>query len=217
MQPMAFGKDAWMRKWTMLIASSLVLLSGCNSKKPNEAKLRSAIDQYLLTQTRTCVAVDGKFPLDVPLGDKSGEGARLAALERGGLLRSTNTTAVVQSMANALSLSPKKPEPVKRYTVSSEGQKYFQRVLGTFGQSDGFCYGHEKVDTIVNWTEPQTQGDYTESTATYTFKIPDLAAWAKLPEVNQAFPVVSSTRDTAGKNQMIPLHLTNGGWVVNNF
>jgi hypothetical protein len=214
---MAAGKDAWMRRWTMLIASSLVLLSGCNSKKPNEAKLRSAIDQYLLTQTRTCVAVDGKFPLDVPVGDKSGEGARLASLEHGGLLQSTDTTAVVQSMVNALSLSPKKPEPVKRYTVGSEGQKYFQRVQGTFGKADGCCYGHEKVDSIVNWTEPQTQGDYTETTATYTFKIPDLAAWAKLPDVNQAFPIIGSTLNTAGKNQTIPLHLTNNGWAVNSF
>ncbi len=73
-----------MRQWTLLIASSLILLSSCNSKKPNEAKLRSSIDQYLLTQTRTCVAVDGKFPHDVPAGDKSGEAAELAALEHAG-------------------------------------------------------------------------------------------------------------------------------------
>jgi hypothetical protein len=206
-----------MRQWTALIVASLVLLSGCNSKKPNETKLRSAIDQYLLTQTRTCVAVDGKLPLDVPAGDKSGEGARLAALEHGGLLQSTNATAVVQSMANALSLSPKKPELVKRYTISSEGQKYFQRVQGTFGQPDGFCYGHEKVSSIVNWTEPQTQGDYTETTVTYTANVPDFAAWAKLPEVNQAFPSISGMLAAAGKNQKIPLQLTNNGWVVKSF
>lgn len=206
-----------MRQWTMLIASSLILLSGCNSKKPNEAKLRSAIDQYLLTQTKACVAVDGEFPLDVPAGGKSGEGARLAALERAGLLQSTNATAVVASMANALSLSPKKAEPVKRYTVSSEGRKYFQRVRGTFGQSDGFCYGHEKVDAIVNWTEPETQGNYAETTATYTYKILDLAPWAKLPEIDQVFPSINTMLGGTSKNQTIPLHLTNNGWVVNNF
>jgi hypothetical protein len=206
-----------MRQWTLLIASGLILLSGCNSKKPNEAKLRSAIDQYLLRQTKTCVAVDGKFPHDVPVGDKSGEAADLAALEHAGLVQSTNTAAVVQSMANALSLSPKKAEPVRRYTVNSEGQKYFQKVQGTFGQSDGFCYGHQKVDSIVSWTEPQTRGDYTETTANYTYKIPDLAAWAKLPEVNQAFPSINTTLVTAGKNQSVPLHLTNNGWVVNHF
>ena len=206
-----------MRQWTLIIASGLVLLSGCNSKKPNEAKLRSAVDQYLLTLTRMCVAVEGKFPHDVPIGDKSGEVAEFAALEHARLVESTSATAVVPSMANALSLGPKKAEPVRRYTVSSEGKKYFQRVQGTLGQSDGFCYGHEKVDSIVNWTEPETQGGYTETTVTYTYKIPDLAAWAILPEVNQAFPSINTTLVTAGKNQKIPLHLTNNGWVVNHF
>ena len=124
-----------MRQWTMLIASSLILFSGCNSsKKPNETNLRSSIDQYLLTQTRTCVAVNGQFPLDVPVAssgnDKSGEATKLAALEQAGLLQSSNTTAVVQSLANSLSLSPHKAQPVKRYSVSGGGQGYFQRVQG---------------------------------------------------------------------------------------
>lgn len=208
-----------MRQWTVLLASSLILFSGCDSsKKPNETNLRSSIDQYLLTQTLTCVAVDGRFPLDVPvanLNDKSGEAAELAALEHVGLVQPSNTTAVVQTLESSLSLSPHKAQPVKRYTVSGEGQKYFQRVRGTFGQSDGFCYGHEKVDRIVNWTEPQTQGDYSETTVTYTYKIPDLAAWARPPEVEQVFPTIGATLGDAGKNQTVALHLTEKGWVVN--
>jgi hypothetical protein len=208
-----------MRQWTMLIASTLILFSGCNSsKKPNETNLRNAIDQYLLTQNRACVAMDGQFPIDVPAAnwnDKSGEGAELAALEHVGLVQSSNTTALVQTPANSLSLSPHKPQPVKRYTVSGEGQKYFQKVRGTFGQSDGFCYGHEKTDTVVNWSEPVTQDDYSETTVTYTYKIPDLAAWAKLPEVGQAFPSISTTLGEVGKQRSITLHRTNKGWLVN--
>lgn len=208
-----------MRQWPVLIASTLILFSGCSSsKKPNETNLRNAIDQYLPTQNRACVTVDGQFPIDVPAtnwNDKSGEAVELAALERAGLVQSSNTTAVVQSLANSLSLSPHKPQPVKRYTVSGEGQKYFQKVRGTFGQSDGFCYGHEKVDTIVNWSEPVTQGDYSKTTVTYTYKIPDLAAWAKLAEVEQAFPSISTTLAEVGKQRSIPLHHTNNGWLVN--
>ena len=208
-----------MRQWTVLIASSLILFSGCNSaKKPNETNLRKAIDQYLPTQNWACVPVDGQFPFDVPAAnwnDKSGEAAKLAALERAGLVQFSNTTAVVQSMANALSLGPHKAELVKRYTVSSKGQKYFGKVRGTLGQADGFCYGHETVDTIVNRTESETQGDYSETTVTYTYKIPDLAAWAKLPDVQQAFPLIGTTLEMAGKNRTIALHLTNKGWTVN--
>lgn len=208
-----------MRQWTMLIGTTLILFSGCNSaKKPNETSLRNSIDQYLFTQNRACVAMDGQFPIDVPAAnwnDKSGEAAELAALERAGLVQSSNTTALVQTPANSLSLSPHKPQPVKRYTVSGDGQKYFQKVRGTFGRSDGFCYGHEKVDTIVNWSEPVTQGDYSETTVTYTYKIPDLAAWAKLLEVDQAFPSINTTLGDVGKQRSIPLHRTNKGWLVN--
>ncbi|MHB1856617.1 MAG: hypothetical protein ACYCPM_04205 [Acidobacteriaceae bacterium] len=207
-----------MRQWKMLIASSLIVFSGCNSaKKPNEANLKNAIDQYLSRQDRACVTIDGQFPHDVPMGDKSGTAAELAALEQAGLVQSVNTTAVVRSLADLLSLTPQKPEPVKRYTVSTEGQKYFQKVLDVSGRLDGFCYGHEKVASIVNWTEPQTQGSYSETTVTYTGKVPDLAAWAKLPEAEQAFPSIQTTLDDIVKNQTASLHLTNKGWVVNRF
>lgn len=127
--PWRLGGMARIRQWTVLIASSLILLSGCNStKKPNERNLRSAIDQYLVAHGTACVAVDGQFPIDVPAvnwNDKSGEAAELAALEHAGIVQSSDTTAIVHSLANSLSLSPHKPQPVKRYTVSGEGQKYF--------------------------------------------------------------------------------------------
>jgi len=207
-----------MRQWTVLIVSSLIVFSGCNSsKKPNEANLKNAIDQYLSMQNRACVTLDGQFPHDVPVGDNSGTAAKLAALEHAGLVQSVNTTAVVRSLADSLSLTPQKPKPVKRYTVSTEGQKYFQKVLDVSGRLDGFCYGHEEVALIVNWTEPETQGSYSETTVTYTGKVPDLAAWAKLPEIQQAFPSIKTTLSDVGQNQTVALHLTNKGWAVNNF
>lgn len=208
-----------MRQLKTLIASSLIVFSGCNSaKKPNEANLKNAIDQFLTTQNRACVTVDGQFPHDMPIGDKSGMATELAALDQAGLVQSVNTTAVVRSLADSLSLTPQNPKPVKRYTVSTEGQKYFQKVLDVSGRLDGFCYGHEKVASIVSWTEAQTQGSsYTQMTVTYTGKIPDLAGWAKLPEIEQAFPSIQMTLDDVAKNQTVALHLMNKGWVVNNF
>ena len=209
------------RQWKLLIASSLIVFSGCSSsKKPNETNLRNAIDQYLPTQNRACVTVDGQFPIDVPAAnrnDQSGLAVKLTALEHAGLVQSVNTTAVVQNLANALSLGPRKPESVKRYTITRDGQKYLQKILNGSGRSDGFCYGHEKVDSLVNWTEPQTQGSYTETTVTFTGRSPDLAAWARLPEVEQAFPTIKTTLEGVKKKQTVALHLTNTGWVVNNF
>ena len=202
-----------MYRLTILIAASLIVFVGCNSsKKPNEAALRGAINPYLQAQTQTCVAVGGKFPINVPAADQSSETTKLAALEHGGLVQSQNTTAVVQNLANALSLRPKKAEPVKRYTVSSEGQKYFKQILTTQGQSDGFCYGHAQVDSIVKWDEPTTQDGASVTEVTYTYKFQQLADWAKLPDVEQAFPAIKSTVEQAGTNQVVEAHLTNNGW-----
>ena len=207
-----------MRGLTVLIVAGLIAFSGCDgSKKPNEGKLRDAINQSLQAQTRTCVVVNGNFPIDIPAGDRLSMVAGLVALEHAGLVHSTNTTAVVQSLANSLSLSPHKPEPVKRYTVSAEGQRYLQPILSGAGRSDAFCYGHEQVASIVNWTKPQTQGDYSETTVTYTGKVTDLATWAEQPEVEQAFPAIATTLGTIGINQTVSLHLTDKGWVVNGF
>ena len=204
--------------WTMLVVASLIAFSGCDgSKKPNESKLRNAINQYLHAQTRTCVTVDGRFPMDIPAGVHTGESAELTTLEHAGLVQATNRTAVVQSLANSLSLSPHKPEPVKRYTVSAEGQRYLQSILNGAGRSDAFCYGHEQVASIVNWTEPQTQSEYSETTVTYTGTVSDLAIWAKQPGVEQAFPTIGSTLAAVGKDQKVSLHLTDKGWVVNGF
>jgi len=207
-----------MDRYCLIAVATLLGIVACGCRKgPSEVSLRAAIDQYLWAQTRTCVAVEGNFPIDVPFGSRSGELKGLNALENAGLVQATNTTAVVQSLANSLSLSPHKLEPIKRYTVTTEGQKYLQSTLSGPGRSDAFCYGHEQVASIVNWTEPQTQGNYSEMTVTYTGKIPDLAAWAKQPEVEQAFPSIDTTLGVTGKNQTLSLRLTNKGWVVNGF
>ena len=52
---------------------------------------------------------------------------------------------------------------------------------------------------------------------TYTAKVPDRAAGAKLPEVERAFPSIKTTLDEVGRNQTVALHLTNKGWVVHGF
>ncbi len=36
---------------------------------------------------------------------------------------------------------PTPPQPVKRYDLTDEGKRFMRQILGTFGQTDGFCYG----------------------------------------------------------------------------
>ena len=194
-------------------------LAACNSaKKPSAAYFTAAINEYLATHGQMCISTGTQFPIDVPASqhsDQHGITAKLAALQHAGLVNVTNTTAIVQNLANSISLSPHKPEPVKRYTVSGEGQKYLQSIMTDFGKTSGFCYGQKQVDSIAKWTELVTNGVSTQTDVTYTYKIANLASWATRPDVQQAFPAIIVSLNSASKtDQQIALQQNNNGWEV---
>jgi hypothetical protein len=209
-----------MKRTAMFFVSCLVFVCGCNSvKKPGDSNFKAAINQYLSTNGKTCIPVMQSFPIDIPvarLHDTFGTPAEMAALESAGLLRSSDTTAVVHRMLDALR-GPTPPQPVKRYELTATGQKYFQQYPTVIGKSDGFCYGQKQVDSIVKWDEPVTQGSYSVTRVTYTYKLEQLADWATQPVIQSTFPVVKTTLDQAKMNQQIDLHLTNKGWEAGDF
>lgn len=203
-----------MRKSFLVSTAALLVLAACNSARtPNAANFTVAIDRYLATHGQVCVALSSEFPIDVPVSSQHGTTAELTALEHAGLVDAIDTNTVVQSLANSLSLSPRRPEPVKRYTVSSEGQKYLQTVMTGAGKVSGFCYGQKQVASIAKWTEPTTVGSSTQTEVTYNYRIVNLASWVARPDVQQAFPTITTTLNGASKSaQVAGLQLTNKGW-----
>jgi hypothetical protein len=147
----------------------LVALGGCSSeKKPNAANFTKAINRYLAKHGQTCTFFAQTFPVNVPvseLKEQYGIAPQMAALEQTELVRGSNTTAVIHGMMGAL--GPSAPRPVRRYTLTDEGRKYFQVKPGVFGQNSAICYGQEIVDSIVKWTEPTAMGSSTQSEVTY--------------------------------------------------
>jgi len=207
-----------MRNLYVVSIAGLLFLTACNNaKKPSDANFTNSINQYLAKQGEACAVLNRQFPLDVPKGqqkDQYGIGPKLVALELAGLLRGSDTTAVVHGMLDALQ-GPTRPQPVRHYDLTAEGGKYFRELSGGFGQTTGLCYGRKQVDSIVKWTEPMTMGAYSQTEVTYTYKIVDLAAWAERPEVQRAFPDIQT--DIAGQSkaaQTAGLRLTNNGWEV---
>jgi hypothetical protein len=139
---------------------------------------------------------------------------QMAVLEQAGLVRSSDTTAVVHRTLDALH-GPTAPQPVKHYALTPEGQKYFRTTPGIFGKTTSFCYGDKTVDSIVKWTEPATMGAATQSEVTYTYKITDLAPWAERPDVQRKFWDVRATVSGISRaNEIAGLQLTNQGWEV---
>ncbi|HVB55482.1 MAG TPA: hypothetical protein VNE63_03490 [Candidatus Acidoferrales bacterium] len=206
-----------MRKLALISIAGLLLIAGCNdSKKPDAANFTKTINQYLARHGQACTFFAQTFPIDIPasaLMDQYGTAPQMAALELAGLVHGSNTTAVIHGMMGAL--GPSAPRPVRRYELTDEGRKYFQVKPGVFGQNSAFCYGQETVDSIVKWTEPATMGPYTQSEVTYTYKIADLAPWAKRADVQQAFGDIRTTVSGISKaNEMAGLQLANKGWEV---
>lgn len=207
-----------MRKSFLLTVTCLGVLGGCNSeKKPSAANFTNAINAYLAKHGQVCILVDGTFPANITLREQkqqTGIGPQTAALEQAGLARGNNTTAVVHGLMDVLSGSTP-PQPVRRYELTDEGRKYFRQTVVSFGQAGEFCYGQKAVDSIIKWTEPAPMGPYTQSEVTYSYKIANLATWAKQPSLQQAFPDIQSTLQNASKpNQTAGLVLTNKGWEV---
>ncbi len=91
------------------------------------------------------------------------------------------------------------PEPEKvtgdvgAYQLTTEGQKYFQQIPGTFGQTGGLCYGRKAVDSVLKWTDPVTTGGRSQTEVSYTYKIVNLAGWVGQPRIQQAFPNIKAT------------------------
>lgn len=209
-----------MRKWIVFCIVGIVLLSGCdNPKRPSKTNFKHAINAYFEKNGRVCIPIVQKFPLDLAasnLDDRYGTAPELAALEKAGLVHSFNTTAAIKGMMDALR-GPGKPRAVKRYELTDQGKKYFQRYSTLFGQAEGFCYGQERVGSIVKWDEPMTQGGYSVTSVTYTYRVDGLATWAQLPNMQRVFPIIKMIIDQTNINQVARLHLTNNGWEVNGF
>ena len=205
-----------MRRSFVVSLAALFFLAGCNNtKKPSKANFTKAINQYLAKRDDACSSLGQTLPVNVTVSeqkDRYGIGPQLAALEEAGLVHSTNTTAVVHGMLDALQGS-RPPQPVRRYELTDRGKRYYRQVPATFGKNGIFCYGQETVDSIIKWTEPATMEGASLSEVTYTYKIAGLAPWAKQPHVQQAFPDLRQTLNEASKaNETAGLQLTNKGW-----
>ena len=207
-----------MRRFSLVSIVALVLLAACNdAKKPNNSNFRKSINQYLAKHGEACTMIRRQFPVDITESEQrlqSDTATQMTVLEQAGLVRSSNTTAVVDGMLDALH-GPTPPQPVKRYELTAEGQKYFQTTPGIFGQMTSFCYGEKTVDSIVKWTEPATMGAATQTEVTYTYKITDLAPWAERFDVQREFGDVRATVSGISKsNEIVGLQLTNQGWEI---
>ena len=194
------------------------LLAGCGSKNDaNEKNLSEATNAYLVKKGQLCLGLASKWPVDLQDSDRGQgivRGSQMAALEKAGLVRSHEAEIEITPLSGARPVKSK----VLRYELTDDGKKFYQEkeVPGLIGQKESrgdICFGQQALDTVVRTEGPIAVGDKKEMTLYYTYKIENLADWAKTPDVQNVFPGIVSTINGAGKTTLNQnLILTDHGW-----
>ena len=140
----------------------------------------------------------------------------MAALEKVGLVRSHETETEITPLSGTRPVKVK----VLRYELTDAGKKFYQEkeAAGLIGEKESrgdICFGQQALDTVVRTEGPIAVGDKKEMTLYYTYKIENLADWAKSPDLQNVFPGIVSTINGAGKTTLNQnLILTDHGWEV---
>src|ERR1700690_2717567 len=202
--------------WVMVLGT--LLLVGCGSKNDaNEKNLSDATNAYLVKKGQLCLGIATKWPVDLQDSDRgpgSVKGSEMAALEKIGLVRSQETETEVTALSGARPVKVK----VLRYELTDDGKKFYQEkeAPGLIGQKESrgdICFGQQALDTVIKTEGPITVGDKKEMTLYYTYKIENLADWAKNSDIQRAFPGIIPTLNGAGKTTLNQnLILTDQGW-----
>lgn len=201
------------RRFALVLAASaaVLVLAACSGKgDANEENFGSALSRYFERRGALCLNQFRAFPVLVTEADRklrhtmaTGLAAQLDALEVAGLVRCEAAGAGRRCALNAAAKAFARERESTRW--SAEGTR---KVMQT-----DLCWGRMVLDRVVRWEEPMKFGDYQQAEVVFTYQLADVADWARLPEVQEAFPAVRQAVAGAGIEVMEhTLKLTREGW-----
>lgn len=188
-------------------ATLAAALSACGGKTAaNAENFGTAVTQYLDRKGEMCLDPIA-WPVDVYEVDlrqqklyPDGVAGQMAALEAAGLARGEDT----QLAVNGADVK------IRRYAMTDAAKPY---VRAGAGRQERICWGRKSLDKVVRWTDPAKVGDHQEAAVIYTYKLSNVAGWARKPQLKEAFPVLGRTVDGERKQQeKLYLRLTPQGW-----
>jgi hypothetical protein len=215
------GGESMKKSLAWLMFLGVLLLIGCASKKDaDEKNFSEALNSYLAKKGQLCLGIPSTWPVDLNEAERRsgmGTAAEMVALEKAGLVRSHETET---EYTQPLSSRPVRTE-VLRYEMTENGKTFYREKhrlgLGANKEVQGdLCFGQQVLDTIVRWEGPTAAGDSKHASVFYTYRVENLAEWAKTQDIQRVFPGIVSTIDGAGKTVMNQaLTLTSRGWEAN--
>jgi hypothetical protein len=191
---------------SLLIGVSLsAALSACNSKtSANEKNFGMTVTQYFDKKGAMCLD-PVQWPVDVYETDlrqrklyPDGVAGQMAALEAAGLAKGED-----------VELSGSKVK-ARRYTMTDAAKPWLRTPAG---QQPRMCWGRKSLSKVLRWADPVKVTDHEESSVIYTYKLSDVAGWARKPEIKEAFPVLGRTVDgERAQKEKLYVKLTPQGW-----
>lgn len=199
-----------------LFTTLSVMLSACDSKtSANEKNFGMAVTQYFDKKGDMCLDPVA-WPVDVYETDlrqqklyPDGVAGQMAALAAAGLARGEDTElpgTFVDGKPGGLKVK------VRRYTMLDAAKPFLRAGAGA-AQKPRICWGRKSLDKVLRWADPAKVGDHEESSVIYTYKLSNVAAWARQAQVKGAFPVLGRTVDGEHtQKEKLYVKLTPQGW-----
>ena len=198
---------------SLVLGATLVAsLSACNSKtSANEENFGLTISQYFDKKGDLCLDPI-KWPVDVYEIDirqqklyPDNAAGQMSALEAVGLARGEEIElpgAVVDGKASGVK--------VRRYIMTDAAKPYLHAKPG---KQPRICWGRKSLSKVIRWADPAKVGDHEESSVIYTYKLSNVADWARKPQVKEAFPELGRNIDgERSQKEKIYVKLTPNGW-----
>ncbi|MCB2425775.1 hypothetical protein [Methylophaga pinxianii] len=161
-----------------LVAIILSSATACSSPTDaNKDNFKAAINDYYELK-RECVDI-GKLPVTT---SESKNPTVLDEFEKLGFLKAEKTKIKNESLeALLLGEGPKQVSALK-YTLTPEGESV---ASINSGDKVSFCYARNEVEDVIDFTKPTESEGYVISRVSYTYKLGDIADWAKNSEILQ--------------------------------
>lgn len=185
-----------------------IFLTACGSPTdPTKENFKGAIQAFLDTKSGLCAnAPSQSVPFKLELNNVySHNGVLLAeALVDAGLLSKSDTK--VQAP------NGKGMRDAREYQLTESGKTALIKPTAVFDDHAQFCTGKLKVMEITEFAEPRTEDGKLMTSATFTYKVTERAAWADTPSLKNLHRAFREASDQEITQQAVLIQ-TDKGWV----
>lgn len=200
--------------YAILGATLCASLAACDSKtSANEKNFGLTVTQYFDKKGELCLGTT-TWPVDVYDLDvrqqklyPDNNAGQMSALEAVGLAKGEDVE-LPATVVDGKQLGPQ--VKIRRYTMTDAAKPWLRP---TKDNKQDICWGRKLLSKVQRWSDPEKVGDHEESSVIYTFKLADVAPWARNAKVKEAFPNLGRNIDgEQSQKEKLYVKLTPQGW-----